>query len=79
MRAAGRLSTRPSSTAWVSASIQWRSSKTTRSGWTWLSRSRSRLTASQRALAALRRVEGLPVGVLDGDVEQREKRRQQSA
>ena len=42
----GRLSTRPSSSAWVSESIQWRSSKTTSSGWTWLSRSSSRLTAS---------------------------------
>src|SRR5713226_7666698 len=46
MRAAGRLSTRLSSTAWLSPSIQWRSSNTTSKGCTWLSRSRSRLTAS---------------------------------
>src|SRR3972149_6185345 len=37
-RAVGRLSTRLSSRAWVSASIQWRSSKRTTSGWTRLLR-----------------------------------------
>ena len=42
----GRLSTRLSRNAWVSASIQCRSSKTRSSGCTWLSRSSRRLSAS---------------------------------
>ena len=66
----GRLSTRPSSRACVSASIQCRSSKTTSTGCPWLSRSRRCLTASRRALPALGGIERLPVGVLDGHIEQ---------
>ena len=42
----GRLRPGYRATAWVSPSIQCRSSKTTISGWTWLSRSSTRLTAS---------------------------------
>ena len=51
-RAVGRLSTRLSSSACVSVSIQCRSSKTSSSGCTWLSRSSRRLRAS-RCTAAL--------------------------
>ena len=43
----GRLSTRLSRRAWVSVSIQWRSSKTSKSGCTWLSRKSTRLRASR--------------------------------
>src|SRR5215510_245085 len=46
MRAAGRLSTRPSRNTWVSASIQCRFSKTSRRGCTWLSLRSRRLSAS---------------------------------
>src|SRR5262252_6818896 len=38
---------RPSSNAWVSESIQWRSSTISSRGWTWLSRRSKRLTASR--------------------------------
>ena len=43
----GRLSTRLSSRAWVSESIQCRSSKTRSRGCSWLSRSSTRLRASR--------------------------------
>jgi len=45
-RAAGRLSTSSSRTAYVSEATQWRSSTTISSGWTWLFRSRSRFIES---------------------------------
>ena len=72
----GRLSTRLSRSAWVSASIQCRSSNTSKSGWTWLSRRSSRLIAVERLLAALRGVEPLPLGVVDRHVEEPEQRRE---
>ena len=70
MRARGMRSTRPSSSAWVSLSIHWRSSRTRRRGWLWLSRSRSALDGVERSLAALRRIELRPPRVLGRRVEQ---------
>ena len=72
-RAVGTLSIRLSSRAWLSESIQWRSSKTSSRGWTWLSRSRRRLTASTVRWRRWGGIEALPLRVLDGDVEQGEE------
>ena len=72
----GRLSTRLSSRACVSASIQCRSSKTRSSGCTWLSRSSTRLSACERALAALRRVEGAKRTVLRQHLQEGQQRRE---
>ena len=57
MRAVGRLSTRLSSSAWVSESIQCRSSNTSSSGCRWLSRSSSRRDGVERRAAASGRIE----------------------
>ena len=72
----GRLSTRLSSRACVSVSIQCRSSKTSSSGCTWLSRSSTRLSAVERALAALRRVQVQKGAVVRQGVQERQQRRE---
>ena len=77
MRAPGNCPTRPSSTDWVSASTQWRSSSTTHNGCTRLSRKSVRVTASW---VSRRRSEGSSVSqrrdLLHVDVEQGEERRE---
>ena len=72
---AGRLSTRLSSSVWVSASIQWRSSNTRRKA-VLGSRATTDVYSVHRALAPLGRVENLPLRVVDGNIQQREKNRQ---
>ncbi len=59
--------------AWVSPSIQCRSSKTTTSGCTSLSRKSTRLTSVERLLAPLKWIEGVPGRFLHRHVEQRQE------
>ena len=75
----GRLSTRLSSSAWVSPSIQCRSSNDQEQRLHLALAQQQALDRVERALAALGRVEGLPGRVVDRHVEQREQRRQQWA
>ena len=67
--------TRLSSSAWVSASIQCRSSNIRHTGCTWLSRS-SRCLRASNVRWRLRGIEGLPLRVLDRHLQERQQSRQ---
>ena len=75
MRAVGRLSIRPSSNAWLSESIQWRFLEEQEKRLDLTFPEEEPLDRVQGPLPALRRVEGTPRGIVDGDIQQRQERR----